>query len=754
MVYLDISYPLWIYNIHIKVFAPSFQQEEAARLNIFHVFFRDVRHVLSRPILILTFVAVAFLPILYSGFLTKGNWDPYGQLQNLPVAVVNLDAGATFGGKQLDVGNEFVETLSQNDVFDWRFVSREEARRGMAANEYYATITIPADFSAHAASLTTDNPQQAELIYEVNSYSNFIAGQISENATKELRSKLAASLTESYTRSIIDQFSALSGGLREAGEGAGKLNDGALQLQEGVGSLRTHLLKLSSGADELASGIGTLKTGAGKLSDGADQVGTGAENLSAGIDKVAAAAAALEKGAAETEQGTASLADGLGQAASGASSLSASLSELASGANRLDQGLASSAEASRQLAQSSTQLATELSQWMQSDAELAANASLQQLLAAAQSIAEGANRLHVGHEELKTASNQLASGQSRAAEGARQLAASQEQLRQGAVSLHAGQQQLLAGIKQLNAGIPELSAGSTALAQGARQVAQGAGQLAGGIDKLAAGANTVASGARQLASGATSLQEGTDRLAAGAGELAVKLTEAADKSAALKADDKTIRLMAEPVVMKENEARKIEKYALGIAPYFLSLSFLAGAVVFANAFSVRESSVPGASGFRLFVSKLLSFAVMGVAQTSITCGIMVYLLGLDVQSVPMFFAFTLIVSFTFMFMVQALGTWLDKPGLFIAIILLILQLVSSAGTFPYELMPGWAQALHPWLPMSYSVDGYRQVISTGAFDEMWTQARYLSIYLIASVLLTFLYFMTHRKPRVSAETVQ
>lgn len=296
---------------------------------------------------------------------------------------------------------------------------------------------------------------------------------------------------------------------------------------------------------------------------------------------------------------------------------------------------------------------------------MAADPALQQLLATAQSVSEGAQQLHRTQQTLKSASGQLAAGQAQAADGAQQMAAGQAQLRQGAVSLHTGQQRLYDGIRQLNAGLPKLAAGGATLTQGAQQVEQGAGQLTDGIDKLFVGAGNLSNGATQLTDGAASLENGTNKLASGTDELAVKLIEAADKSAALKADDRTIQLIAEPVTITENEARKIDQYAIGIAPYFMSLSFLAGAVVFANAFPVRGSSVPGASGFRLFMSKLLSFGAMSIAQTLITCDIMVFALGLDVQNVPLFFAFSAIVSFTFMFIVQMLGTWLDKPGLYI-----------------------------------------------------------------------------------------
>jgi putative membrane protein len=188
------------------------------------------------------------------------------------------------------------------------------------------------------------------------------------------------------------------------------------------------------------------------------------------------------------------------------------------------------------------------------------------------------------------------------------------------------------------------------------------------------------------------------------------------------------------------DERKVSNYGVGIAPYFLSLAFFAGALIYSNTFPIRGSYDAEAYGFRLFVSKILSYGLMAVVQALIAGTIVIYGLKMPVQSVPMFDLYTAIVSLAFMFLVQMLVTWLERPGQFIALVLLILQLVCSAGTFPYELLPAWAQALHPWLPMSYSVAGYREVISAGSYDEMWSHAAILLAILAASIALIGLFY--------------
>jgi putative membrane protein len=302
----------------------------------------------------------------------------------------------------------------------------------------------------------------------------------------------------------------------------------------------------------------------------------------------------------------------------------------------------------------------------------------------------------------------------------------------------------------LNAKLPELAAGGDELARGAEQLGQGAEALASGLGELAEGTDRLYGGLGRLTDGAADLREGAGALAAGTAVLSGALAEAAERTATLHGDETFIALMAQPVAIRERHEREVTNYGSGIAPYFLSLAFFAGALIYSNTFPIRGSYTPNVYGLRLFVGKLLSYGLMGVAQALIVGTVVVYGLRMPVQSVPLFYLYTAIVSLSFMFLVQMLVTWLGRPGQFLALVLLILQLVGSAGTFPYELLPGWAQALHPWLPMSYSVIGYRDVISVGSYADMWTEAGKLLLILAAGIVLIGVFYWLQAK-RIKGE---
>lgn len=678
-----------------------------------HVFWKELKIIAKKPMILLTLLGVALLPMLYSSFLIDASWDPYGKTGKLPIAVVNLDEGAVYGGKAMDAGKDFVNELKSNDDFKWNFVNAAEAEDGMAHNRYYMTITIPADFSKNATTLTEEHPVQSEIVFEPNSDYNYIAGQIGNSAMKELKSKLSAQITEAYTRSMFEQVDTIAAGLGDAGSGASQLQEGAGKLNQGLTTLKSNLSKLTSGTSELMSGIQKLHSGAGTLEQGTSTLSSGAGDLSGGLNQLAAAGKQLQAGAGDASDGAAALKEGLASAKD------------ASG--QLKSGLAASEAASGELAAGAEQVAKGLEQMMAATPGLADNAQFKQLLAASQQVAAGAGQLHDGQSQLLAGSGKLDAGQ--------------QQLYAGAAKLADGNAKLAAGLDAFGAKLDDAAAGGKKVADGAVSVAAGTTQLEQGLSKLAGGVDGLQEGAGKLTSGAGELTAGAGKLADGTGELATKLNDAANETSDVKSDDSTVNMFAEPVKLVEKTDYKLDHYGLGIAPYFLSLALFVGALVFTAVFSLRESAVPGASAMGRFFSRTLTFIMVSIAQSVLADIVLLYGLKLDVRSVPYFFLFTLIASFTFTMIIQALVTWLDNPGRFLAIVLMIFQLTSSAGTFPLELLPKWMQAINPWLPMTHSITGFKAIIASGDYSLMWHQAGYLLSYALFFLLCTLFYFV-------------
>ncbi|MDK8191348.1 YhgE/Pip domain-containing protein [Paenibacillus sp. UMB7766-LJ446] len=710
----------------------------------FTVFGQDLKSAFKKPKVFIPILVVLFIPVLYSGLFLNAFWDPYGKMNELPVAVVNTDQGATYNDKSLEVGQNLVDELKKSDDFNWQFVSREEAEQGMEDNTYYMTIVIPADFSEKATTLMDEHPQPAELIYEPNEGYNFLAGQIGGTAVKQIKSKVSAKVTESYTETLLDQVEKISSGLADAGDGAGQINKGAVKLDEGASKLKENLSKLADGTDKLETGIAPLKEGTSILAQGIDELHTGASSLSNGLSQLAAAGTKLGDGAAQAEAGGKKLQAGIQSAQEGAAKLDAGLAATEEGSAKLTAGLQNSVGGSGKVSEGAKAVAQGLAQLAEASPELAANPGVQQLLAASQAVAAGSEQVYQGGQQLLEGSQSLQAAQQQLHQGSSQLVQGEQQLLEGATQLSAGQGQLATGLQQFNAKLSEAAAGGAKLSEGSSQLNTGAGKLVDGLNQLSAGINTIADGSRKLDNGAGDLKEGTAKLTDGSGELATKLNDAADQTGSVKKTDELVTMYAEPVQVDEHKHNEVPNYGTGFSPYFLSLGLFVGALIATLVVPTRGSSVTDATGWNRFVSRTLAFTIMSAVQSLLASWLVLSGLGLEVQSVPLFLLFSFVTSLTFMYIIQALVTWLENPGRFLAILMLIFQLTTSAGTFPLELIPNWLKGFNPWLPMTYSVTGYKAVISSGQFGVAWDQIGILCIFAVIGLAATFTYFMVHR----------
>lgn len=762
------------------------------------VFMKDLGAALKNPKVLIPMFVVLFIPVMYSGLFLKAFWDPYGKMNELPVAVVNEDKGAAYEGSQLTAGHDLIEELKKTDGFKWNFVSRTQAEAGLQDNTYYMAIIVPEDFSANATTLLDTEPKPAKIIYEPNEGYNFLAGQIGGTAVKDIKTKVSAKITEAYTESVFEKITDIAGGLGEAGDGASRIADGASKLDDGALKLKDNLLVLTEGTGKLLDGVAPLtqgvtelNTGAAalekgsstlaggltqlsaahqKLQDGVAQSAAGSKQLNDGLTKTAAGAATLQTGTQSAVEGTAKLQAGTQSVIDGSAKLKAGLSSSAEGSAKLEEGLKASAAGSTKVTAGAQAVADGLQQLARSNPQLAASPDVQKLLAASTAVAEGsaqleqsqgqlvegASALHSGQEQLLQGADQLHGGAQQLDAGVSQLHDGTKQLHAGSTRLLEGQQQLLAGAARLESGgstlaagmeqfgakLSEAAAGGAKLADGSKALEAGTAKLLAGAGQLSSGLNSVADGSQQLSNGAGQLKDGLDELKEGSGELASKLGDAASQAGAVNQSEALVSMFAQPVQVEEHKVSEVPNYGTGFAPYFLSLGLFVGALICTLVVPMRESEVAGASRFNRFVSRTLTFSMMSVLQSLMAAMIVLYGLGLQVQNVPLFYTFTFITSIAFMWMIQAIVTWLDQPGRFVVIVILIFQLTTSAGTFPLELIPDWMKFFNPLLPMTYSVSGFKAVISSGDYSAMWSDAGLLALYGVVFLAFTFTYFMT------------
>lgn len=517
----------------------------------------------KNKILLIVIVAVITIPTIYTTLFLGSMWDPYGNIDKLPVAVINHDVPVTYADQKLDIGGTLMDELKDNDSLDFQFPSEAEAQKGLKDGTYYMVITIPEEFSAHAASLTDAHPEKMTLAYETNPGTNYIASKMSETAMKELESSVQEEVTKTYTEVLFDKLAKVGDGMQEAADGSGELKSGANQLADGNQTITDNLQVLSdstlifadgsrelevglsqytdgvsavaAGAEELKNGVNALDSGVNDAQKGGSDLAAGAADvddnmtaLNAGLSELNAAASALPDAADALNDGASSLSDGAAQLSGGIASLSEGAAGLKDGADALSSGLQSAASSSQSLRNGAAGISQALSTLAGAEgvpeevrAQIAAvQQQADKFSAGVSAYTYGVDKAAAGSAQLASKIPDLQNGISAVQDGADSLKSGIGQLKNGTSALAEQAPALAGGISNAAAGADQLQKqGTSVLRQGAADLDSGLGELAQGSAKLKDGTDTLASGAGQLTSNSKALTEGAAKLTDGAGQI-------------------------------------------------------------------------------------------------------------------------------------------------------------------------------------------------------------------------------------------
>ena len=532
------------------------------------------KQILKRATVLL---GIIIIPLLYSYLYLGAFWDPYSRLDTLPVAIVNEDQGAVIRSKDRNLGDELVSGLQEDGTLKFVVTSAEDAKTGTEGSRYYATLTIPADFTADIATADTAAKTKATIEFSGNEKKNYLACQILNSAVtkieEKLRDQVAGEIVGELSdklNTIPDSLTELSDGLTLLGDGSGTLLDGAGKLNDGSGDLLTGADKLNSGAADLAAGADTAAAGADTLSTGAQSAAAGAAKLAAGasdlstgagsllagtklyaanmasfdaaMDKTASGSVRVSDGAASLDSGIDSLLEGvrkLETSTADIDKLSAGAATLAAGTQAfsgnltnyvdgVDSLIASVNGTSAFLTQYATVINPDImkdpyfSGFMQSLSDPAVAQNIQTLSAAGSKLKDAAAQIAAGSAVLSSGSANLPQIKTALAQieaGLVQAQTGSDALAAGAADLKNGLAQLDAAAGSLNSASQKLVSGSQSVSDGAAALSSGANDLSGGTGKLADGAKDLSSGNDKLAAGADALLGGTADLKDGAQSL-------------------------------------------------------------------------------------------------------------------------------------------------------------------------------------------------------------------------------------------
>lgn len=757
--------------------------------------------------------AIMIIPMIYACVFLGSMWDPYGQTDQLPVAVVNKDKEVEYNDSTMDIGKQLSDKLSKNDSMDFNIVSSTKAQKGLKDGKYYMIITIPENFSKNATTLLDDDPQTMMLTYTTNPQTNYIATKMDDSAMAKVKTEISSTVTKTYSKILFKNVKTLSKGFNTAADGSQKLSDGVATASEGnktitenLNTLASSALVFNDGADSLVKGlsaytegVSTAKAGAQQLDNNSATLNNGAAQLKSGSSQLLSAVKAAEK----------QLSDGLNQNAEQLNTLTQKNNEMNESSKQLSQALtqiqagidnnnlvennlqaakkldsivsvmttaigtmntnadkldklaaaekakaesiqatqpllaqqlmlqatshATQAQTLRQVAsqlinQVNTSDLKQLTTLLYGNAEVlknqsTANAKTQELLTGSQQLATANNsavnslvsNLKTVQANMKGTSNSVG------------MVGAVSQIDEGLGTLQSGLKTYTGGVKQVNNGLGTLASNNKTLNSGASQLADGALKISSGSNQLAAGSAT-------LGEGLTTIGEGTNTLTS-------SLKDASKKSN-IKSTNKTYKQMSTPVDTQKKEITNMPNNGHAMAPYMMSVALYVACMALSLMYPFGKGMTTTDSPVKFLLAKATVMVPLSIVQALILYFSLRGFCGFTPARPGLCIAFMLLLSLAFMAFIAFLAIAFGRIGEFIALIFMVFNLGASAGTYPLETAPHWYTVLHPFVPFTYSVNGFRSVIAN-ATAVPTTEILFFIGLLVVSVLLTYL-IVRHR----------
>ena len=556
-------------------------------------------------------------------------------------------------------------------------------------------------------SITSDNPKQAQLEYVVNIKSNPVASRLTDSGANAVYTTLNAKIVELINLAAYGKLGELQEGLAS---GASQLASGGQQLADGSA-------QISSGADQVSSGESQVQQGADSLQQGAGKVQAGASAINQGADKVQSSGAALQQGADKVQSSEAALQQGADKVQQGAG-------KIQSGASEVDQGAAKIQSGNEELQQKSAEV-QEGAKQVESSID--------------------PSKLPAGPvREYVNSSMRVVEGSGQVAGGASELASGSSQLAQSSSQLATGSEEVAGGASKVAGSAGELASGSSQLAQSSSKLASGSAELAQSSSKLANGSSEVAGGASKLANGSVELAEGSLSLAAGSQLISQSATQALfTASTSLSSTANSLsnitginesvlgKYFYEPVKLDRHEVFSVPDYGSDISPFYIVLSMWVGALITCVLIEPQSSAGTKYSPFEIYSGKLMFYIVMSILQACVTL-IGAYLLGIYVKDPILFSASAILVSVVFMVLIYSIISAVGTVGKGIVVILLVLQISSTGGIYPIEIMHGLFKTIYTYMPMTYAI----QLVREAQLGVVWSNYIPALIILLAIGIIT------------------
>ena len=684
--------------------------------NIIEIFRKDIKEVFRKTNTWIIIVGLIFLPSMYAWPNILSSWDPYGHTNNIKVAVTSEDAGATVDGKELNLGNSLVEGLKNNKNLDWQFVSnKEEAEKGVRIGDYYASIVVPKNFSQDMTSVSRTEPQRATIEYTVNEKINAISPKITNSGASAIANNISKNFVETANGIIFE-----------------KLHEAGIKFEENLPSIEKAKEEIFKLNDNFSTYESTLSELIGKVEYGYNILNN-VQNTLPEIDRVATNSIMIADKAGITINNIQGFNERLLPIINNHLNV---VEEVSKEANVIAKELQQKPDKTEEIKarqkalDSRLQASTERLQLVKNIFEYFNKLSSERLF---NNQLERVTTLSNDITTIKEVNNNIYNKMDHYDEIA-------DTVKEEFVNKSARVNEVSSNMNsKLNVEVAPLI--SQVLSKAEVNIDKVSGIIAGAQGELPAVERKLSetevkisnaygkllSLQAQMPSAKSKIQKLTDEIK--------KADSGIDKNQLfnlLKVDYKQqAEFFANPVKLQENKLYHIENYGSAMTPFYTVLSIWVGSLLMSSLLTTKvEDEEKKYKPYQKYFGRGLLFVIISLFQTLIiTLGDM-YVLGTQATSPYRFVLYALLISLLFSSIIYTIVCILGNVGKAVCIVLLVLQLGSSGGTFPIQMTSEFFQALYPKVPFTYSIGLLREAVGGVYIPAVERDIKILFIYLI------------------------
>ena len=689
--------------------------------NILKIYKDDIKKIFTNYAALIVFIALSILPSLYAWFNIKASWDPYGKeaTSQIKIGVVNKDKGAELKGEFKNIGNQIIDQLKENDVMGWQFVSEKEAVKAVEEGSYYAMITIPEEFSENILSLITDDIKKGKIIYTVNEKVNAIAPKITVKGATAVQENVNKTVIETVSDIVLSTAKDL--GIEVEGQlpKLDNLYDKLVEIQSKFKDLYETTDLAYDGVNKVADLVTNLQNDIPLITDTLNSTKGLATNL---IDFITTSQGEINNIAPTIKTDIGLVRDLADEVSSYVDVVINAINTGSENANVLLGNLNTKVSGLRDYLTSIRVLVEKINGHSQ-------NGALSDVL---NNLITAENTLNQLYNEIESIKNSLANGNLIDTSKLENVKTVLNDVSNIAGNLYEKfDTEILGNINTILNTANDSAKSALEILQRAQDKLPKVEEIMTTVSALCNKGNEGIKYAKDnLPRAEEIVNEVTSKVA--------KIKDSSDLKDLLKLIANNVEersnYLTSPVELEENSLYPMRNYGTAMTPFYSVLSLWVGMTLLVSMFSVEAHGEY--NHMEVYFGKLLLFLTIGMTQALIVALGDLYLLKIYCVNPALFVTGILFTSITFVAIVYSLVSVFGNVGKVTAIILLVLQVAGSGGTFPIQLTPKFFQIINPFLPFTYAISFARESIGGVVQSVLVKDIVIMLIYIVVAILIS------------------